>query len=399
MSELQRVLNWFQEGKLVRPRAGQQCTIVDLISAIACVCGAPARDPGVNVRRLVQQIGNHEHVVFVLIDGLGLQLLRDLAPGEDSFLRQHLVRELQAVYPSTTAVALTSLGTGVYPAQHGISGWWMYLEELDISVEILPFVERFSKRNLHEFGLLNEQVFISPSVLPGFRHSPLIVTRNYISDSTYSRYWSGGCRSIGYERIAESIDLVIRHVQETPAPSYTHLYLPQLDGACHHHGVDHEAIHKLFKLLDDEMRRLHAAIGTRARLVISADHGHINPTIDRHLHHSEPLAELLRCPPTGDQTVPLFHVKEGRHEEFRDGFARQFGDLFALLSIDEVEQLQLLGPGKMTPAARRHFGDYLGIAPGAHTLHYMHPILKTNIHKGVHSGMTPAEMTVPLILV
>ena len=38
---------------------------------------------------------------------------------EDSFLRSHLVMELQAVFPSTTAAALTSLANGLWPSRHG----------------------------------------------------------------------------------------------------------------------------------------------------------------------------------------------------------------------------------------------------------------------------------------
>jgi len=398
MSDLQRVLRWFDEGLIVRPRADQQPTIVDLITSIACVCGVEGIDQSPQVQRLVEQIGMHDHVVFVVIDGLGLQLLQDMDPAGTSFIREHEVRELQAVFPSTTAVALTSLGTAAYPARHGLSGWWMYLEELNITAEILPFVERFSKKTLLDFGVRHDLLFTVPSILPRFKRQTQIVTRGYISNSHYSRYWSGGAPSMGYERIAEGTDLVIQHVRRMTSPSYTHLYLPQLDGACHQHGVDHPSIRELFVLLDNEMRRLFKGCEGRVRLIISADHGHVNPRTDRHIQHNDRLTEFLKCAPTGDQNVPLFHVKNGRHGAFREEFSARFGDLFALLSIDEVEHLELLGPGRLSAAARRHFGDYMGVASAPHTIHYMHPHLKTHIHRGVHSGLTRGEMTVPLVL-
>jgi hypothetical protein len=398
ISDLDRVKEWLRTGKLLRPRSGTRGDIVDLVRAVGTVCGAAFPDLSNHSRSLSKTIGQHEHIVFALIDGLGSQLLRDLSRGRQSFILEHVVAELDAVYPSTTAAALTSIGTGAYPSQHGINGWWVYFEEMGLIAEILPFVERFSKKPLLDFGANSEEIFLAPSILPRMRHQPMVITRNYIANSVYSRYWSGGSPSAGYERIVEGIDLAIQRVSAANSPTYTHLYLPQLDGACHQHGIFHADVQKVFDLLDNEMRRLHENLGGRARIVISADHGHVDRLDDRHLHHDDPLMDFLKCPPSGEPTVPVFHVRDGQKENFRQVFQEKFGDLFALLSNEELEALELVGPGKMNPAARRHFGDFIGVAPQPNTIHYLHPVIKPVIHVGVHAGLTPAEMRVPLAL-
>jgi hypothetical protein len=327
-----------------------------------------------------------------------LHLLRDLSGAKAGFLMQNTHQELEAVFPSTTAVALTSLGTGVYPAEHSILGWWTWLEKFNLIAEVLPFVERFTKKPLPDFGVRSEDIFIAPSLLPRFGHKPLVVTRSFICNSVYSRYWSGGADSAGYERISEGVDIVLQRVAAAEQPSYTHLYLPQLDESCHHNGVNHENVHKVFTVLETEMERLHAQLKGRARLIISADHGHVNRLTDRHITAGDPITEHMKCPPVGEPTAPLFHIKEGQHDAFREKFASLFGDMFALLTIDEVESMRLLGPEKLGPATRRHFGDFMAIAPQANTIHYVNPPYKTVIHLGVHAGLTPGEMLVPLIL-
>ena len=65
--------------------------------------------------------------MLILADGLGLEMLEREAAART--LREHLRSELRTVFPSSTAVALTSLATGEWPARHAVTGWWTYLEQ------------------------------------------------------------------------------------------------------------------------------------------------------------------------------------------------------------------------------------------------------------------------------
>jgi hypothetical protein len=396
MTDLQRVLQWFDQGRLIRPRSGRPAHSLDLMGAIASVCGVEQQELSARARKIAQHIGPHEHVVFVLIDGLGAAFLEthaDSAP----FLSSNVTQELQAIFPSTTAAALTSLATAAFPSQHGILSWWIYLEELDVIAEILPFVERFSRKGLLELGARSEAILVTPSILPRFKHAPLVVTLSRIANSVYSRYWAGNCPNAGYEKIPQGVDLALAHAL-SKEPTYTYFYLPQFDEVCHKQGLDTPEPPNLLAIIDREIERLHRALAGRARLVVSSDHGHVNRQTGRFIKHDDPIMRCLKCPPSGEPTVPMFHVRPGCEAAFRGEFTAAFGDLFALLSADEVESLELLGPGKLSDSARRHCGDFVGIAPEAHTIHYLHPTVKPIIHRGVHSGLSPAEMTVPLIL-
>jgi hypothetical protein len=395
--DLERVLAWFADGRLVRPIADPRPDLVDLMRAIAALCGAPGQ-ASAHSQQLGERIGHHDHLVFTLVDGLGLELLREHARDASGFLAGLPREELLATFPSTTAVALTSLATGEHPASHGIPGWHAWLPEAGVVAEILPFVERFSKRPLADFGLAGDRVLTIPSVMRAFARDRVVVTRAYVAGSTYSRWWSGESPSIGYDRIPDAIDAVIGRVLSARAPTYTYLYLNQLDSLCHERGVTHPEVRTLLATIDRELERLHAGLRGRARLVISADHGHVDAGPEHIVAHDSPLAQLLRCPPSGESRVPLFHVRPDERDRFHEGFARAHGEAFALLPLDEVEALRLLGPDPLSPAARERFGDFMGIAHGYDTLRYRHPQLKPHRNLGVHAGLTPAEMIVPLLL-
>ncbi|OGV73433.1 MAG: hypothetical protein A3K19_13905 [Lentisphaerae bacterium RIFOXYB12_FULL_65_16] len=57
------------------------------------------------------------------------------------------------------------------------------------------------------------------------------------------------------------------------------------------------------------------------------------------------------------------------------------------------------GPGELSPATAARMGSFIGIAPQPCKL-YIEPCAGCHVeYLGVHGGLRPAEMTVPLVLV
>ena len=96
-------------------------------------------------RLLSSLLGPSDHFIFILADGLGLDMVEELPPS--TFLRRQLAREIRTVFPSSTAPALTAIATGAWPAQHGVTGWWTHLPELKAPGLLLPFVTRATGQN------------------------------------------------------------------------------------------------------------------------------------------------------------------------------------------------------------------------------------------------------------
>jgi hypothetical protein len=398
MSDADRVRGWFTSGALLPPDPALANT-VDLARALAALAGAPA-GPSPGADEIGRRIGSAEHVAFVLVDGLGLNLVEALPAG--SFLHAQLALELRAVFPATTAAALTSLATGQWPARHAVPAWWTYLPEHGLTATILPFVERFSERPLAELGVSPAEAFPEPVLMSSHTRDTRSLLPRAIAGSAYTRYTSGGTPVAGYDGLTAAVDAVIARVAGATAPTYTYLYYPELDSLEHDHGPWSEQAQAELRHVEQELARLAEGIAGRGRLVVSADHGQIEvPPEGKHIiERDEPLSARLVAPPYGEPRVPFFRAREGAGEAFERACRERLGEAFALLPIDEADALRLFGPEPLSAAARGRIGDYLGIAASAQVVVDGAAREKHGpaFMRGFHAGMTPDEMRIPLIV-
>jgi hypothetical protein len=393
MSDVGRLQRWFAEGVLVPPSADEPGT-VHLGRALASLARAPSIPLDAPSSRVAGAIGRADHYVFVLVDGLGMNLVETL-PG-DSFLRAHVAMELRSVHPSGTPAGLTSIATGLWPSEHGVIGWFEYLEQPDLLVTTLPFVERFSRRPLGEFGVTPQTLYPQPTLMPRFACDAAAFMPAFISDSAYSRYFTGGCTTYGYDTLPNAMRDVRRRIQSTPGPTYTYVYIPFVDQAEHVHGVYADPVRAALRDVDKSLARLAEGVTDGVRIVVSADHGQIDVhDEDTHLiDDGDHLLELLAAPPTGDPRVALFHVRARKHDTFEDAFRQRFLEQFALLTTAEAEALHMLGPGVLSALARKLSGDYVAIPRGPSALMYK----PESPMRGYHGGMARDEVRIPLVV-
>jgi hypothetical protein len=383
------------EGALCAPM-GEGQNAVDLVRAIASLCGAAEQPLGAGAQELASAIGLHDHIVLVLVDGLGAAQL-DAASG-CGFLASHRARTVRAVFPSTTAAALTTLASGRWPAAHGVLGWWLHLEDRDLSITSLPFVERSSGRPLDQLGVAAAEVFPFKSILPGFRRDVATLIREGLVESVYTRHCAGGTARIGYASLEDAFTAAARRIETAPAPSFTYLYLPHYDALCHEHGVGDPRCAAALSAIDAGLAGLAERCAGRARLVVTADHGLVDvPDAARvRLCGGDPLLGRLCCPPSGERRVPFFHVRAGEEERFADEFSERAGERFALLTSAQAADLGLLGPSTVSGVARSRLGTFVGIPAGPAAVEYEEPGAPRHI--GLHGGLSPEEMNVPLAL-
>ncbi|MDP6380954.1 MAG: alkaline phosphatase family protein [Phycisphaerae bacterium] len=397
MSDVETLLRMFDSGRLVRPSA-EAPNSVDLVRAMFSLAGGEGIEMGPGAARIARDVADADHYVFALIDGLGMNLLGRLP--EDGFLRSHLAADLQAVFPSSTAPALTALATGQWPCIHGVPTWWVHLEESDATAVTLPFRERYEDKPLGEVGIRREDVFPLPSIWSRIGHSLLALVRPNIKDSIFTRYATGDGDRVGYERVGEALQTISDRISRAGEPTFAYLYLPDLDHICHEKGIDDDGVQGLLLALDKEFGDFAASLDGRARLVITADHGVVTTPEEKRftIESGEPFLKHLRFPPTGEPSVPIFHVRPGSEQAFVGAFKRCFGDAFLLITPDDAERLKLFGPGALSPVMRQRLGTFIGIASQPAAVYLRLDDYQDKVHVGMHGGLTPAEMRVPLIL-
>ena len=398
MNDLERVRSWFESGTLLPPDASVANT-VDLARALASIAGTNV-ELGAGATNVRDAIGETEHLVFMLIDGLGMNLIDALPAG--SFLREHVALELRAVFPATTAAALTSLATGLWPAQHAVPAWWTYLPERGLSATVLPFVERFSERPLAELGVRGEDVFGSPTLIASFPRDTLSFMPRQLADTVYTRYVLAGTPIDGYETFRDAVDGAVARIERAASATYTYIYYPAVDALEHVHGPASQEVRAELMRVELELARLARAVAGRGRVVVSADHG-VLAVEQQHryvMEPDDPLLESLEAPPYGEPRVPFFRVRDGASDAFASRFRERYGGDFALLSIDDADELRLFGPEPLSATARGRIGDYIAVPEAARVLvdSSVRDKHGPGLMRGFHGGMMREEMRIPLVV-
>ncbi len=386
----------FERGVLIRssPELGN---LVCLIRAIAAECGVEGIDKSGTTGELLTLIGPTDHLIFILLDGLGMNLVEKLP--KESFLCSHLKRTLAATCPSTTACALTTIATAEYPNRHGVTGWFTHVPELGLTATVLPFTDRFTGEGLVRRGLKPADMLPLPPILPRMSRKALTIVPHAIVNTPYNEWSRGGAEGKGYRTIPNAIDEIIQFVSHAQKPTYVHLYLPEVDSICHRLGSEGGDVIPEVMKIDAQLARLSQALDGKARVVVTADHGLIDVPESKQtlLTRGDPLVELLEVPISGDARMPVFHVKEGRKREFVAQAEERFGEHIAFVATEVVEVMELFGPGPIAEAVRPRFGDFVGFPFDRTTLAY-HPPEEPPGHlfKAVHAGLSPQEMWVPV---
>lgn len=389
-----RVRAALARGDLLHPCEGPAST-VDLSAALATLAGVPDLRLTEPARSLARSIGSHDHYVLVLVDGLGMNLVEPLPA--DALFRAHLAGELRAVFPSSTASAITSLATAAWPAEHAVVGWWTYLPDAAITATMLPYIERFSEKPLDIAQVPPRYAFPLPSIASRLTRRYVSFAPGAIPRSVYSRYSSGDAPSRGYDTLARGVASLVEHVRTAASPTYSYLYVPHVDTTEHTHGPQAPETSAALAEVQSQLTCLVHELDGRARTVITADHGQFSIGRTHWMRPGDALDELLLVPPTGDGRTHFFHVKNALRNEFEARFTESYGDTIALVTLEEAEDLALFGPVPLAPETRRRLGDFIGVALDRDVLFHQRSAPREQL-RGHHGGLTPDEMRIPLIL-
>ena len=373
-------------------------SLLNLAATIdAAVGGAPAY-PMLAEARLREPLLDARHLVLWLIDGLGVEPLRALAP--DGALAAALDAELEAVFPSSTAPTITMLATARSPAAHAVPEWFVWFDELGAVYRSLPLDARDAaggRPPLTDVSALYPQ----PSLASRAGRPCFAVLPATIAGSTYSRYAHAGARRLPYADRAGFMAALAAAVDGSPDGCYVFAYTDAFDATAHEFGVGSAPAHAVARRLDGWFEQASAVMARRgAMLAVTADHGFIDVPAPRRFRLDDfpEVAACLQRPLCGGPRTPFAYVRA----EARDGFAgvveRSLGAHFAAVPSDVLLAEGWFGPDDPDPRLRRRIGTHVLLPHGDAWLTDLLPGEKPPTLVGMHGGLSSAERRVPLIL-
>ena len=370
---------------------------VNLVASVVEACGGAPRHPPL-ARLPAAELRAAHNVVFVIVDGLGDNYLRSSGTGGTFGTGGHLARHrrgaISAVFPSTTASAITTSFTGATPLEHGLTGWFSYFSAAACVGAPLPFQRRGERASL---GVAPERIFTEPALFDSLSARSIVVSYRPIIDSLYNRHHCGGAERLAYDSLEGFLAQTVAAVKSGPQKKLVYAYWPEFDALSHQHGVGSAQTRAHFGALDAVFGELLAQLsGSDTLVVLSADHGFIDCPFDEAVELPTGLSSLLRFPLCGERRIAYCHVHD--EKTFMQKAADFFGQRAEIRRSRELQDEGWFGPGRAHAQFAERIGDVAIVMNGLGTVKDWVSGEPRHLHLGNHGGASEDEMHIPLVV-
>jgi hypothetical protein len=360
-------------------------SLADVLPAVLAGLGVPGEPTALDVPVAPR-------VCVVLIDGLGWNALRarpEDAPYLSSLLGNDHSRAITSVFPTTTPIALTSLGTGLSPGEHGIVGLLLRLAEDGRVVDTLANPAQVDMRALQP----------RPTAFERAAAAGVEVTRigpRHFDGAGLSEAGLRGGRYAGAESVGERVDATHDAVRRGER-ALAYVYLGALDATGHRRGCTSAAWGHELTHIDRVVEQIANALPSEAALVVTSDHGMVDvPFENRWDVAGTPALSAGVDVVAGDLRGVHVHALPGASADVLAAWRETLGADFWVLSRDEAVGAGLYGP--VLEHAYRRIGDVVALASDTSAVvdsRVMSPGLLALV--GLHGSVTEGELMVPLL--
>lgn len=210
-----------------------------------------------------------QRAVVVLVDGLGLELLRRRA-GHAPTLRRALATapDLECGYPSTTATSMGTFGTGTLPGAHGLVGYEVLVPEHDRLMNELAWDDDVDPFRWQPGPTRFEQA----------ADQGVAVTRigpHFFDGSGLTNAALRGGRFVGAMGLDARVEAAARAARDGDR-ALVYLYWGDLDKTGHVFGCDSPQWTAELERVDEALATLARTVPRGTRVYVTADHGMVD---------------------------------------------------------------------------------------------------------------------------
>ncbi|AXT84808.1 alkaline phosphatase family protein [Aeromicrobium sp. A1-2] len=359
---------------------GGRATIDQIMPSVAAALGAPG---------FANSLGLPEaprYVVF-LVDGLGLDLLRehaDAAPFLSSLLN---VDDVVCGVPSTTATSLTSLGTGVQAGSHGIVGYTSRVPGSGQRLNSLKWDQPIDPVIWQPHPTVLEQLQAAGVAASSVNDAKFVGTGLTLCSQR-------GVPFHGINSVWERLDVVLDVIESAPR-SVTYAYESRLDHTGHGKGCTSPEWREMLTTIDAELADLREELPRDAVLLVTADHGMIDlPMADR--FDVDSLPQLLDDVTllAGEARFRHLYTRAGASADVAARWQAELGERAIVRTQDGLEDW--FGP--IAPDVRGRIGDVVVASLGDFAVFSSREFGIELKMTGFHGSVTEAELRIPVLV-
>lgn len=335
-------------------------------------------------------------VVLLVIDGLGFNFLQR----QGGAMHDALLGRLTSVCPTTTAAAIPTFLTGAAPQQHGFTGWFTYLEEMQKVAAVLPYRDRFGEA-LMDTGLRPADLSGVEPLSMRIPHHCSSLMPAHIAHSTFNLSYSRGSEILSYYSMDDMFEQLAK-LMLAPCESrhFVYAYWSRFDSLAHQYGVDSEQTIRHFHALDQHFQQLcQATTGSDSLLLATSDHGFVDiheaGQIEMSAHPE--LGEMLAQPLCGEPRLRFCHVKPSCNEAFAAYVKTHMSTYCDLYSTESLFDQGFFGTGEPHVHFASRLGQWALVFKPDYVLNQWLENETPHYHIGHHGGLSGDELFVPLI--
>ncbi len=358
-------------------------------------------------------------VVLLLLDGFGYQMWLD-ADSQPGFFRdmsrKGTVIPITSVFPSTTAAAVTTMSTGLTPMEHGLPEWVLYLHELGLTINTLPFTKHDSQKrvSLKDEGANPRVLFRGNTIysrMSRYGVESYSLINRMIMNSEYTKLIRQGSSIRSFVYVSDGA-IKLRELARTARPvSYIHMYMDTIDSVTHMYGPFTEESRATISSMSSVLKSQFLDMvdwpdANDTLVIVTADHGHttIDPSKVVYLNGDRELMGMLatdrgrRIPPTGSPRGIFMHINKSSIDRAYAYLQKNYSGIARTVLTSDAIRMGLFGRGRPSKAFVRRTGDILLLPKDGEAIWYEHVKGRKEKAIGVHGGMTKNEMLVPLAM-
>ena len=321
-------------------------------------------------------------VVLLVLDGFGWEQFLErphLAPT----MTELTGSPITSVVPTTTATALTSITTGLTPAEHGVVGYRVHVGEGEVMNVLRWRTEAGDARTK-----VRPSVFQPAAAFEG-RRVPVVTRAEFVSTGFTAAHLAG-CPIRGWRMPSTLPVEVARLLSEGERLVYA--YYDGIDKVAHEWGL-HAHYEAEVAAADHLVAEVLAVLPAGAALLVTSDHGQVDVGDDTITLSPEIMADVTFL--SGEGRFRWLHARPGKVDRLAERAAAEYGNVAWVRTRDQAVAEGWLG-GTPVPEVEQRLGD---VALVAHApVAFLDPGDTGEVSLvSRHGSLTSAEMLVPLL--
>ncbi|MEZ7897686.1 MAG: alkaline phosphatase family protein [Flaviflexus sp.] len=360
--------------------------VTDVLAGAAGVLGYDLPGLDTTRSRTVLELPDASKVVVVLVDGLGFHNL-SARTGHAPYLRRRLADRpdpIWTVSPSTTAAAVTGLGTGLPPGQTAMAGYSLRDPKTGQSFSLISWNTDLRAEDWQR------QETIGEKLLEQDRELAIVQPAKFLGSGLTNAAWRGGRPVVG-ETLDDRVDAALGALKTT---DLVYLYWGEVDHVGHGQGWKSDRWIAELELLDGGLARLSRQVPADTMIIVTADHGMIDVEERIDVADVPELAADITLLAGEERAAQIYTDKPNDvAARWRD----YLGDRATIMAKDEWVESGLLGPA--SEQTRSVIGDVIAFSHGRLGIgdsRFMSAGVLSII--GLHGSLTDEEMHIPCLV-